>query len=183
LIDAISNGDQCAFDLLYGRYWEGLYKYAFIILKDKDTSKDIVQDVFVWVWEHRKGLEMQTPKSYLKTAVKYKIANYIRKGTIRECFFEETAQFNPTHSIADVAEYAELNELRHIIRLTVAKLPIKCREIYKLSREQHLSNKEIAGKLGISIKTVENQVTIALHRLKRNVEQHLTTFIFLPFLF
>jgi RNA polymerase sigma-70 factor (ECF subfamily) len=183
LISSISNGNQDAFNLLYSRHWEDLYKYAFLILKDKDSCKDVIQDVFVWVWEHRKGLDMQSPKSYLKTAVKYKIANHIRTGNIRESFFEETVQFNPAQAEPGAAEFAEANELNHIIRLTVANLPVKCREIFRLSREENLSNREIASQLGISIKTVENQMTIALHRIRTNVEQHLTTLIVLPLIF
>lgn len=183
LVSLIAKGDQDAFNMLYGRHWEGLYKYAFLILKDKDACKDMVQDVFVWVWEHRKGLNMQAPKSYLKTAVKYKVANYIRTGNIRESFFEEAAQFNPAQSIPGAVEFAEVNELNQIIRLTVANLPIKCREIFRLSREENLSNRDIARLLGISIKTVENQMTIALHRLRTNVEQHLTAILVLPLIF
>jgi RNA polymerase sigma-70 factor (ECF subfamily) len=174
LVSSISNGNQDAFNMLYSRHWEDLYKYAFVILKDKDACKDVIQDVFIWVWEHRKGLDIQAPRSYLKTAVKYKVANYIRTGNIRESFFEETIQFNPAQSEPGAAEFAEANELNSIIRLTVAHLPVKCREIFRLSREGNLSNREIARQLGISIKTVENQMTIALHRIRTDVERHLT---------
>lgn len=172
LMSAISKGNQDAFNMLYSRHWEGLYKFAFLILKDKDACKDVIQDVFVWVWEHRIGLDMQTPKSYLKTAVKYKIANYIRTGSIRDSFFEEATRFKPAPSVPEAAEYAEVNELNHIIRLTVANLPMKCREIFRLSREQNLSNRDIARQLGISIKTVENQMTIALSRIRTSVGQY-----------
>ena len=172
--------NQDAFSMLYNRHWADLYKFSFFILRDQAACKDIVQDVFVWVWEHRKGLQIQTPKSYLKTAVKYKIANYIRSGTIRESFFEEVAQLNFTASLPGVDEFAELKELNHIIHLSVCNLPVKCREIFRLSREANLSNREIAEQLGISIKTVENQITIALHRIRENVEPHLIGILLLP---
>lgn len=167
--------------MLYHRHWQGMYKFAFFILRDKDACQDIIQDVFVWLWEHREGLKMHSPNSYLKTAVKYKIANYIRTGKIRESFFEEAAPFNYTTNLPEVVESAELKELNNIIQLTVSNLPLKCQEIFRLSREEHLSNREIARQRGISTKTVENQITIALHRIRSNVEQHFLTILLLPF--
>lgn len=180
LISAISNNNQDAFNILYSRHWEGLYKFAFLILRDKDACKDIIQDVFIWVWEHRTSLDMHSPKSYLRTAVKYKIANYIRTGNIRSSFFDEVAQVNC--SMVGVAELAELNELKNIIQITITNLPVKCQAIYRLSREANLSNREIASQLGISIKTVENQMTIALHRIRTNVDAHLTAVLLVPFI-
>lgn len=170
LISSISRGDKDAFNVLYRRHWADLYKFAFFILRDKDACKDIIQDVFIWVWEHRERLEMQSPKSYLKSAVKYKIANYIRTGNIRSSFFEETAQVAVAESIPEAVEITELKELTHIIQLSVSNLPVKCQRIFRLSREENLSNREIARQLGISVKTVENQITIAIHRLRTIVE-------------
>jgi RNA polymerase sigma-70 factor (ECF subfamily) len=182
LIFLISRGDQGAFNTLYNRHWPWLFKFAFLILKDRDAAKDIIQDVFVWVWEHRKDLQMHAPKSYLKTAVKYKIANYIRTGNIRNSFFDEASQLKYTVCTPGADEFAEVNELNHIIRISIANLPVKCKEIFRLSREENLSNREIASQLGISIKTVENQMTIALHRIRTSVDAHLTVLIIAPFI-
>ena len=70
LIHSISEGNKKAFNTLYQRHWEGLYKFAFFILRDNETCKDIVQDVFIWLWEHKEGLQMQSPQSYLKNGCK-----------------------------------------------------------------------------------------------------------------
>ena len=180
LISAISTGNHNAFSMLYNRHWAELYKFAFFILRDKAACKDIIQDVFIWVWEHKKGLEIQAPKSYLKTAVKYKITNYMRAGNIRNTFFEEAAKLDQAKSMPGVDGFSELKELNNIIQITVANLPLKCQEIFRLSREENLSNREIAKQLGISIKTVENQITIALHRIRTRVEPHLITAFLLP---
>jgi RNA polymerase sigma-70 factor (ECF subfamily) len=177
LISLLSTGNKDAFDILYKRHWADLYKFAFFILRDKDACKDIVQDVFVWVWEHKQGLEIQFPKSYLKSAVKFKIANYIRSGNIRESFFEEAAKYDYSTSMPGAEEFAELRELNNIIQQAILDLPLRCKEIFMLSREANLSNREIAEKLGISVKTVENQITIALHRLRNNVEPHLISLL------
>jgi DNA-directed RNA polymerase specialized sigma24 family protein len=73
LISSIAEGNKDAFNMLYHRHWQGMYKFAFFILRDKDACQDIVQDVFVWLWEHKEGLKMHSPGSYLKTAVKYNL--------------------------------------------------------------------------------------------------------------
>lgn len=182
LISSISRGNEDAFGILYDRYWADLYKFAFFILRDRDACKDILQEVFVWLWEHREGLAIQSPKSYFKAAVRFKIANYIRSGNIRENFFEEVSKFDCSASSPGAEEFAELKELNSIIQKTVIGLPLKCREIFRLSREKHLSNREIAKQLGISEKTVENQITIALHRIRTNVQPNLISILLIPFI-
>ncbi len=173
LLRLLSQNDIEAFDTLYSRHWAGMYKTAFFVLRDPEACKDVVQDIFVWLWEHRQALEIQTLKSYLCAAVKFKVANYIRSSRIRESFFEASARFHPCPLIENMEERTEINELKAIISRAVTGLPDKCREIFRLSREEYLSNREIAEKLGISVKTVENQMTIALDRIRRNVKPYM----------
>ncbi|GAC1591518.1 MAG: RNA polymerase sigma-70 factor [Ginsengibacter sp.] len=170
LLGLLSQNDIEAFDNLYTRHWAEMYKYAFIILKEQDACKDIVQNIFVWLWEHRQVLEIHTLRSYLKAAVKFKVANYIRSKKIRESFFEELADYSPPTMVSNAEEMAEINELKTIIHQAIIVLPDKCRKIFRLSREEFLSNKDIADRLGISVKTVENQMTIALNRIRRTLE-------------
>lgn len=165
LLLLLAQGDQYAFEMIYTRHWQDLYKSAFIILKDHDASKDIIQNIFVWIWEHKQELKITSLKSYLKAAVKFKVANYIRSGKIRNDFFQELANFNFS-ALPIREELTETRELNAIIQQAIAHLPQKCREIFLLSREENLTNQEIAKKLGISIKTVENQMTIALQRMR-----------------
>lgn len=182
LIKLISKGNKEAFNILYTRNWADLYKMAFTILRNKDACMDLIQDVFVWIWENKEGLVISSPKSYLRAAVKYKIANYIRAGIIRNSFFEEAAKFNFSESGPSADESMEMAELNRIIQKVVIGLPQKCLEIFRLSREADLSNKEIAEQLGISTKTVENQITIALHRIRATVEPYLISLLFLSIL-
>jgi len=170
-------GNKEAFDLLYKRYWAELYKYAFYILRDEEVCKDIIQDIYTWIWENKDKLDIQTPSAYLKTAVKFKIANYIRSGNIRKSFFEDAARFDFSNSVPNEEELLELKELNHIIENTVANLPEKCKEIFNLSRVGNLSNREIASQLGISVKTVENQITIALKRIRSKLSLHLLAYL------
>ena len=180
LLLLLSQGDQNAFDILYLRHWPDLYKSAFFILRDKDACQDVVQDIFVWLWEHRQGLEIHSLKSYLKAAVKFKVANYIRSGNIRKSFFDEIAKLIPSTLSPSSEEFAEIKDLNAIIQQAISHLPDKCREIFKLSREEHLSNQEIADRLQISVKTVENQMTIALRRIRSAVEPYMISLLIIP---
>ena len=182
LISLLTQDDQNAFDALYTRHWASLYQSAFYLLRDRQACSDIVQDIFTWLWEHRQQLQIQTVTSYLKAAVKFKVANYIRSGRIRSNFFEDLAHV-PVTGIDSAGDLAEINELQGIIRQAVNRLPGKCREIFRLSREEHLSNQQIADRLAISIKTVEAQMTIALKRIRMAVEPYVIAMLLMPALF
>lgn len=180
LLDLLKSGDVPAFDTIYHRYWSLLYQHAYYILKDKETCNDAIQDVFVWLWQHREEVQAVSLKSYLKAAVRFKIANYIRAGKIRDSFFDELQGREPGSTIID--ELA-VKELKAVISQAEGTLPEKCREIYNLSRYEHLSNAEIALRLNISVKTVENQMTIALKRIRSYIKGHLIMICLLASLF
>lgn len=183
LLALLSQDDKSAFDMLYLKHWPALYKSAYFILKDRDACKDVVQDIFVWLWEHRKHLEINSLKSYLNVAVKFKVSNYIRSGNIRESFFEELVKFAPAALSPTAEEFAEIKEMNAIIQQAISNLPFRCREIFKLSREEHLSNQEIANRLSISVKTVESQMTIALRRIRNTIEPYMINLLLVSILF
>lgn len=166
LVGLLAGSDSCAFEQLYDRYWFMLYQSGFFILRDKDAVKDIIQDVFTWLWENRLSLNITCVKAYLKAAVRFKIANYIRSGNIRDSFFDAVSHLSPQSLSPAGDEIIDLKELQQVIHDSVLQLPEKCRKVYRLSKEEGLSNREIAQRLGISTKTVEAQMTIALKRLR-----------------
>ncbi len=135
-----------AFEILYHRHWENMYKAAFLLLKDSNASKDVVQDIFIWLWQKRDQLEIQSLPAYLKVAVKFKVANYIRSANIRESFFEALGKLTIAANAPEAEEITEIKELKAIISNTVELLPDKCRMIYKLSRNEHLTNQQIADR-------------------------------------
>lgn len=183
LLESLANDDREAFNALFSRHWDTLYQSAYYILKDQEGSKDIVQDIFIWLWEHRRHLSIQQPKAYLKAAVKFKVANYIRAGNIREGFFTELSRSVLPTTIIDTEARLELAELQSILEQAIFRLPEKCRQVFQLSREGSLTNQQIAERLGISVKTVENQMTIALRRIRSDVSTYLLAgTIFFPFL-
>lgn len=154
-----------AFEEIYHRYWRDMHRAGSFVLKDNDLTRDLVQEIFIKFWEHRYHIEVTTLKSYLMNAVKYKVANSIRHERVKEVFFIEAQKINLDYYYPD--DQLELSQLKQFIQQATDTLPPKCREIFFLSRNEHLSNKEIALKLGVSEKTVENQMTIALRKLKK----------------
>lgn len=164
LLNLLKNGDYSAFNELYNRHWSALYGSAYNILRNKEACQDILQEVFVWFWEHRTTWQLTSCKGYLLTAVKFKIANYIRNNKVRSSFFEKLSNIQ----VAFIEDHIglEVRQLQEFILKFTEQLPDRCREVFYLSRYENLSNKEIAAKLMISEKTVENQITTALKKLR-----------------
>ena len=159
--------DDAVFDEIYERYWSLLYRSAFNVLRDKEACMDVLQEVFIWFWEHRDHINVNSVKAYLLTAVKYKVANYIRNGKVRESFYDRIPKIELDTAFPD--EILEVKELKEMISAFVMELPERCQEVFNMSRNDHMSNKEIAKHFGISEKTVENQINKALKRIKASL--------------
>lgn len=167
LLDRLAAGDEHALNEIYMLYWQDLFVCAYNVLKDKAACEDIVQDLFLQLWQKRATLQITTSlRAYLYTAVRYNVFRLIRTGKVRNVLFDEAAE----RMAANTTEFimAEKDITKQVARV-VAGLPDKCREVYKLSREEQLSHKEIASRLNISTKTVENQLTIALKRVRASL--------------
>ncbi|MDN5287869.1 MAG: polymerase sigma-70 factor [Mucilaginibacter sp.] len=160
----LRDGDHTAFNEIYERYWQTLYQTAYNLLKDNDGAHDVVQEIFVWLWTNRDRQLTDSLQPYLRAAVKYQIAKLVRHGKVKAAFYNRTvANYEP---VASSDQNYEVRELQAIIAAFTQSLPDKAREIYRLSREELLTNKEIAIRLNISEKTVENQMTINLRKLR-----------------
>lgn len=155
-----------------------MYKAAFAVLNNRQASSDLVQEIFIWLWEKRMSLSIETIQPYLRTAVKFKVANLIRSGKIRDSFFEEIARRN-IGSANDAGDLIEEKQLKMVIQQAIDSLPPHSRKIFLLKREQHFTNKEIAAHLGITVKAVEKQMTISLRMIRKAMEPHLIELLIL----
>jgi RNA polymerase sigma-70 factor (family 1) len=168
LLTRLEQGDQRAFTQLYERHWPGMYRSAYAVLRDEAACLDVLQDIFSWLWAHRDKLVIGNLKYYLLSAVKYKVANVIRSGKVRASLFTDIEACRPSDLMYD-EDPTELKELKAAIAAFTAGLPDRAGQVFHLSRNEQLSNKEIAARLGISEKTVENQMTTNLKKLRASL--------------
>ena len=156
--------DSHAVIQLYREHWKGLYYSAYRVLKDKQASEDVVQDIFINIWNKRADLRVNTSwKSYLEASVRYEVYRRVREEKKFEPIAGEMAERYFECSSSETVEY---NECLTQISNKVKGLPEKCRMVYMLSRNEHLSHKEISTRLSISTKTVRNHLTKALRELR-----------------
>jgi RNA polymerase sigma-70 factor (family 1) len=166
LIALIRENDLTAFERIYNKYWSKLYLSAYNILRDRQVSEDVTQEVLVNLWMKRDNLQLNSLNAYLYTAVRYQVFNVIRSGKVRADLFNHLEELFSNNGGEDILSEKDINRL---LDQGVAELPDKCRQIFIMSRKQHLSTKQIAEQLGIAPKTVENQLTVALGRLRKTL--------------
>lgn len=172
LIILLRQGNTTAISCIYERYWKRLYLYAFSILRDSEQAQDIVQDLFVQLWVRRSQAEIHKLDVYLHQAVRYSALAYIRSANSRKVFVEE-GELELLAGAVDPNDYQHVNEITLFLEQEVLALPKRCREVFVLSRVEFLSNKEIAGRMGITVKAVEFQMTVALKRLRNKLSDFL----------
>jgi RNA polymerase sigma-70 factor (ECF subfamily) len=179
ILIAIRQGNERAFEQLFKQYYTSLCRYADSIVKDLDDAEEVVQTVFVTIWEKRLDIEIsQLLKSYLYRSVHNHCLNRLKHNKIKEVHQEYIGYFGEQHYEA-VTEVIERNELEVKIREAIEKLPEQCKIIFKLSRFDELKYQEIANKMGLSIKTIENQIGKALRIMRVELADFLPAIIFI----
>jgi RNA polymerase sigma-70 factor (ECF subfamily) len=174
-INSAGNLDQHSFEELFREYFPVLMAFSRKILVDEDDAREVVHKVFIALWEKREEIDLSVSlKSYLFTSVHNRSLNVIRD---RKKFSSE--EIPEVAGEWDVSAQIESMELEEKIRATIKSLPEKCREIFELNRFDGLKYSEIAAQLGISVKTVENQMSKALKILREKLAIYLTLVLWL----
>lgn len=172
LLEQLRQDNEVALDIIFKKYWQPLFISAFNLLKDKATCEDIIQDIFIRVWDRRYEIEIRTSlKAYLFASMRYEVFRQIKVGNARADIFEGMDQV-----FEEPSPYEDLvhKELLAKVDLVIESLPDRCREVYRLSREEQLSHKEISEKLNISPKTVETHITKALKHMRISLKEIVT---------
>ena len=165
IIRRLIEGDEKAFKYFFDTYYVDLCNFVNAYVRDEDLSEDIVQNTFVYLWENRESLKYNSSvKAYLYASSKNKSLNHLRNSKNRNRIESEMTVSVEQHF--DSHNFLEYKDLKDLIVNAIDRLPGKCKKIYQLSRDQGLSNNEIASQLDLSVKTVENQITIAIRKIK-----------------
>lgn len=166
LIDLLAKRDEAAFEQVFKTYFKALHAYACTILKDEMAAEEMVQNVFMKLWERTETLNISgSVAAYLYRAVYHESLNHLKHLKVKSAY-----QLHVSYRMKDQTDNASkklsLQELETRLHAAMSELPEQCRTIFQMSRFEELRYREIADRLGISIKTVENQMGKALKLLR-----------------
>jgi len=179
LFDQLKSGDQKALELLFSIYFPRLNDFARNVVKDDVISQDIVQDVFVQIWEKRAKIENINMEAYLFRLVRNRCIDYIKHLKVVNNRMQEiqiSSKYEELYRIDFIGNEPYVlieKELKTKIEETIQSLPERCREVFVMSRMNGLKNKEIAEKLGINIKNVERHLSRAMQSFLKNFSEDL----------
>jgi RNA polymerase sigma-70 factor (ECF subfamily) len=174
LIERTRGGDREAFRVLFEKYQPILFRSVAYTLQDIDTAHDVVQETFVRVWHHRSSLQPHLPLLAYLTRISRNLVLDLAKHQIVRRKLEADIPPSLHRSEDDPAESLHLSILEERVAEVVrTKLPPKCREVFLLSRVEEMPIAEISRQLGISVKTVENQITRGLKILRGHLRRYL----------
>jgi RNA polymerase sigma-70 factor (family 1) len=166
LVDLLRVENRQAFSEIYSRYWKKLFVVAANKAGSAEEAEEIVQDIFISLWDRRETIEITTSlNAYLAVSVKYRVLKILAKRYQYNKYADHSLNFL-TEAVNSTQDWLEFEELKSRLQILVASLPEKCRMVYKLSREEGLSQKQIAAEYGISEKTVEAHIGKALKTLR-----------------
>lgn len=171
LLDAIAEGRESAYRYLFDVYYQVLVTYAFRYLGDLDSSRSVVQDVFVGLYDKRNEIKIHTSlKAHLYQSVRNRALNIIKREKMqREHHGRIMDERNDQEGYEDELT---LNELEDRIAKVVNNLPGQCQKIFRMSRQEGFQNAEIAEKLSISKRTVETQISKALKKIREDLKKN-----------
>ena len=163
-----------AFDALVRAHYGRLCNFVYRFVGSRDVAEDIVQDVFVRLWQNREAFDIKDPLPYLYQSVRNRAVSHRRQTVVRKRWREQTESVaQERRAASSAASEAEVGELADAVARAVDALPERCRLVFTMSREQDLSYAEIARVLGISVKTVETQMGRALKSLRARLAWYL----------
>ncbi|MGN7787984.1 RNA polymerase sigma factor [Niabella sp. 22666] len=168
----LRSDDERNFRLLYDRYWKDLYQKAMSRLDNSSDAEEVVQDIFVSLWNNRYTVVVEESlRAYLFTAVKYAVIKKVQREQARGRIFPLNIEAIEQITLSN-EEMLYYKQLEALIDSEVQLLPERMQEVYRLSRNEHLRNNEIAKQLNISEQTVKNILSESLKRLRARLSDY-----------
>ncbi|MEM9545818.1 MAG: RNA polymerase sigma-70 factor [Bacteroidota bacterium] len=153
---------------IFEKNYSPLCNYANAIIKDYNLSEDVVQRVFIQLWENKKLLNLDNPAPYLMKCVKFKCLDHLRSKKSHIEMSESELPDVESNSISELLE----DDIEAVFAFLTAQLPPKTRKVFLMSRKSGMTYAEIANELDVSVKTVENQMGNALQKLRILLVKH-----------
>lgn len=172
LLKQVEQGSTRAFDVLFEKYWQQAYSDAYRRLKSHDDAKDIVQEVFTHIWINRQATHIENLPAYLHVAIRNRVIKFINRQKPAHSFFETLDTLSEKDLCADSPLLWK--EFMKAYETLLQTLPPKRQTIFRLRYEENLSTKKISDQMGISRKTVQNQLGKAVETLKLSLLRILT---------
>lgn len=174
LLEMIQEENTLAFNIFYEMYYDQVFRYAYYFLKDTESCREVVADVFFAVWQSRQRLkDIENLETYLFISVRNEVTRYNKKiGRHNHVSLDELSvqlEITEEESPHDKISYKEMEQLLGDI---IGKLPEKCRLIFLMARQERLKPKEIAEKLCISENTVRVQMKIAIEKIIKQIKPY-----------
>ena len=167
------------FDKIYVLYYSRMFRFATEYVLFDEDAENIVQDVFLLLWEKREVLDIQISLvSYLFALVKNKSLDYLRHKVIADEYKQELSAKLTALELLNYS-FTSDEEIEQILMTAINKLPERCRQVFLKSRIEGKKNREIANELNLTVSTVENQMTIALRKLRVELKDYLPLLLFL----
>jgi RNA polymerase sigma-70 factor, ECF subfamily len=182
LILRLKEGDDKSFEILFQLVYPQLCSYANKFLHDMDEAEEITQEVFYKLWENRNFLdEDDSVKGYLFTSVRNRCLNFLEHKKVKDNYSAILQNVYSQLHHDSAHEILVASELDKEFEKALARLPAECRKIFELSRVKGLKYAEIASYLKISQKTVETQMSRALHKIKLQLKDYILVFLLIQF--
>lgn len=167
LLISINEKDQLAFQELYNRYWDKIFVVCHNRIQLYEVAQDLVQDIFLSIWTHKNVLTIENIEAYLYQSTKYAVIKYLQRASkIEHVETDKLGELEKLHAL-DISDALHSKMLQQLLFQEVQKLPARTKVIFEYSRIDHLDSKEIAERLQISPRTVENQISQALSALRK----------------
>ncbi len=173
LLDALREGRADAFEEIFNRHWEKLYRQARFKLQSHEEAEEVLQNIFSSLWERRETLLITNLTFYLNTALRNRVLNVIRNRLPEKKSWEYYKTFIPNNQETTDQDVA-FEELNNAVEVAVGYLPEKSRRVFQLSRMEGLSNSEIANLLNVSEKAIEYHLTKSIRLLRVHLKDYIT---------
>ncbi|HEY5751261.1 MAG TPA: RNA polymerase sigma-70 factor [Chryseolinea sp.] len=182
LVASLKEGNEKAFELIYDRIANRLYLFILRKVGDKETAEEILQEVFVALWNNRNAMDANTfLDPYLFKITKNKIFSFMRSEHVRKKYAAEFSLFAQKYRDNSLEEMMDVKDLQQVLQERIAELPDKCQTAFRMSRMEHATISQIAERMNISTRTVENYITQALRHLRTHLNAPFTLFFSLFF--